>query len=54
MLLRIKSLEKNLLQGKLAIKLVVTETKDKTIILPGLGPKKVEDHWYIRYIFQFH
>ncbi len=43
-----KSHNKFLLPGQLATKLIVTGTKDKTIILPGLGPEKVEKHCCFR------
>ncbi len=41
-----KSHNKYLLLGQLATKLIVTGTKDKIFILPGLGPEKVEKHCF--------
>ncbi len=45
-----KSHNKYLLPGQLATKLrrklIVTGTKDKIFILPGLGPEKVENHCF--------
>jgi hypothetical protein len=40
-----KSHNKYLLPGQLATKLIVTGTKDKIFILPGLGPEKDESHY---------
>jgi hypothetical protein len=38
---------KYLLPEQLATELIVTGTKNKILILPGLGPEKVENHFSI-------
>jgi hypothetical protein len=55
-----KSHNKYRLPVQLATKLIITGTKDKIFILPGLGPQKVENHctkqlqWMLIFLFQHY